>query len=78
MSIRENDFVDISIKQIVDEILVNYCKAISFIYSGKVIIIGNLDNKDGIINLINGLNEVCKSCKRVLGQKYSRWHRTNS
>ena len=38
---RENDFVDISIKQIVDETLVSYCKAISFIYSGKVIIIGN-------------------------------------
>ncbi|WP_195617614.1 response regulator [Clostridium paraputrificum] len=68
---KENDFVDISIKQIVDETLVSYCKAISFIYSGKVIIIGNLDNKDGIINLINGLNEVCKSCERVLGQKVS-------
>lgn len=68
---KEKDFVDISIKQIVDETIDNYFNGISLIYSGKVIIIANLENEDNITNLVNGLNEVCKSCEKVLEQKVS-------
>ena len=68
---KEQDFADISIKQIVDETINNYFEGISFIYSEKVIIIANLESKENIISLVHGLNEVCKSCEKVLKQQVS-------
>ena len=69
--LKENDYIDITTKQIVDETLSNYCNSISFIYSEKVVIISNFKEENNIIDFINGLNEVCRSCERIVNQNVS-------
>lgn len=67
----EEDLIDISIKQILDEIMIDYCNYISFIYSGTIVVIGCLEDKGEILRFIKGLNEVCKKSERIIGKRVS-------
>lgn len=64
---KESALTPISIKKIVDENMGKYCKFISFIYSGMVIVMGNFEKKEDILLFIKGINEVCKVYKRIMG-----------
>lgn len=68
---KETTLIPIAIKQIVDESIENYCEFISFIYCGRVIIIAKFDKKDAILELIRGINEICKTSERIIGLKVS-------
>lgn len=68
---NEDNLIDITIKQVVDEVMSNYSKTISFIYSGMVIIINNFNKEEEILEFIDGLSEVCKTSERIVGQKVS-------
>lgn len=63
---KESALTPISIKKIVDENMGKYCKFISFIYSGMVIVMGNFEKKEDILLFIRGINEVCKVYKRIM------------
>ncbi|MFL0166940.1 response regulator [Candidatus Clostridium helianthi] len=63
---KESALTPISIKKIVDENMDKYCKFISFIYSGMVIVMGNFEKKEDILLFIKGINEVCKVYKRIM------------
>lgn len=63
---KESALTPISIKKIVDENMSKYCKFISFIYSGMVIVMGNFEKKEDILLFIKGINEVCKVYKRIM------------
>ncbi|WP_238858927.1 MULTISPECIES: response regulator [unclassified Clostridium] len=63
---KESALTPISIKKIVDENVGKYCKFISFIYSGMVIVMGNFEKKEDILLFIKGINEVCKVYKRIM------------
>ena len=63
---KESALTPISIKKIVDENMGKYCKFISFIYSGMVIVMGNFEKKEDILLFIKGINEVCKVYKRIM------------
>lgn len=63
--------INISIKQILDEVMVDYCNCISFIYSGTIVAIGNLKSEEEILKFIKGLNEVCKTSERIIGKRVS-------
>jgi two-component system, response regulator YesN len=65
----EEELIPISLKCTVDEIMGNYCNFTGFLYSDCVAMIAELDPQNGIVPLISGLNEVCKSAERVLGVK---------
>lgn len=62
----EEELIPISLKCTVDEILGNYCTFIDFLYSDCVVMIVELA-QIGMVPLMNGLNEICKSAERVLG-----------
>lgn len=63
----EEELIPISLKCTVDEILGNYCTFIDFLYSDCVVMIAELESKNGLVSLMNGVNEICKSAERVLG-----------
>lgn len=63
---KEATLVPISIKKIIDENMNDYCKFVSFLYSNMVIIIGNFEKKEDILQFIKGINEVCKIYERVM------------
>lgn len=63
---KESTLVPISIKNIVDETMDKYCKFISFLYSDMVVVIGNFQKEEEILSFIKGINEVCKSYKRIM------------
>ena len=64
---KENDkLLPISAQKILQEIMKNICEFTSFLYLDKVIVIGNLKEKEGLNYFINGLNEVCRSFKRII------------
>ena len=63
------ELIPISLKCTVDEILGNYCAFTGFLYSDCVAVIAELKPESGIVPLIDGMNQVCKSAERVLGVK---------
>lgn len=63
----EEELIPISLKCTVDEILGNYCPFTDFLYSDCVAMIAELDSQNGVVPLMNGMNEICKSAERVLG-----------
>jgi len=63
----EVELIPISLKCTVDEILGNYCTFTDFLYSDCVVMIAELEPLSGIVPLMNGMNEICKSAERVLG-----------
>lgn len=65
----QNDIglLSISIKNIVDETMENYCKFISFPYLDKVVVLSSFNEKDNMMNFIKGLNEVCKVFECIFG-----------
>ena len=63
----EEELIPISLKCTVDEIMGNYCNFTGFLYSDCVAMIAELDPQSGIVPLMTGMNEVCKSAERVLG-----------
>jgi two-component system, response regulator YesN len=65
----EEELIPISLKCSVDEIMGNYCTYTGFLYSDCVAMIAELDLQSGIVPLMTGMNEVCKSAERVLGVK---------
>lgn len=69
----QNDIglLSISIKNIVDETMENYCKFISFPYLDKVVVLSSFNEKDNMMNFIKGLNEVCKVFECVFGSTIS-------
>lgn len=69
----QNDvgLISISIKNIVDEIMANYCEFISFPYSDKVVVLATFDEKDKIMRFIKGLNEVIKVFECTFGSTIS-------
>ncbi|MGL4572059.1 MAG: response regulator [Clostridium sp.] len=71
IEIAEEDLIDISIKQIIDEVMGEYCKCVSFIYSRTVVVISNFNGKENIFNFIRGLNEVCKTSERFTEKSVS-------
>ena len=68
---NEGALIPIAIKQIVDESLGDYCKFVSFIYCGRVIVIGNFTVKEKVLEFIKGINEICKISERIIGLKVS-------
>ncbi|MEG1004540.1 response regulator [Clostridium sp.] len=71
IEIAEEDLIDISIKQIIDEVMGEYCNYVSFIYSRTIVVISNFNNKENIFNFIKGLNEVCKISERITEKSVS-------
>jgi len=65
----EEELIPISLKCTVDEILGNYCVFTGFLYSDCAAVIAQVDPESGIVALINGMDEICKSAERVLGVK---------
>ena len=68
---EENRLVLISLKNIVDETMKNYCKFISFPYLDKIAILLSLNEKDNMFDIIKGLNEICKIFECVFGSAIS-------
>lgn len=65
----EEELIPISLKQTADEIMANYGGALSFLYMDCVAIIAEVSPENGVVPVITGLNEVCKSAGRILGLK---------
>ncbi|AGF58418.1 two-component system response regulator YesN [Clostridium saccharoperbutylacetonicum] len=63
---KEPTLVPISIKKMVDETMDKYTKFVSFIYSDMVVVIGNLIEKNDILQFIKGINEICKEYMRIM------------
>ncbi|NLZ35067.1 MAG: response regulator [Clostridiales bacterium] len=61
----------ISIKNMVDEILVNYCDFVSFPYSDKIVVLATFEEKSEINNLLKGLNEVSRVYQCVFANTIS-------
>lgn len=68
---KEVALIPIAIKQIVDESIEPYCKFISFIYCGRVVVIAEFETKESVLEVIKGINEVCKISERIIGLKVS-------
>ncbi|MFT8350927.1 response regulator [Clostridium saccharoperbutylacetonicum] len=68
---KEPTLVPISIKKMVDETMDKYTKFISFIYSDMVVVIGNLIEKNDILQFIKGTNEICKEYMRIMNLNIS-------
>ncbi|MDZ5017160.1 DNA-binding response regulator, partial [Clostridium perfringens] len=68
---QDSSLVSISIKNIVDETMQNYCKFISFPYLDKIVTLLSLDEKVNIMKIIKMLNEVCKIFECVFGSTVS-------
>ena len=68
---EENRLVLISLKNIVDDTLKSYCNFISFPYLDKIAILLSFNEKDNMINVIKGLNEVCKIFECVFSSSIS-------
>ncbi|WP_066895254.1 response regulator [Clostridium nigeriense] len=62
---QDDSLILISIKKIVDETIIGYCKFISFPYLDKIAILLSFNEKDNIMKAIKGLNEVCKVFESV-------------
>lgn len=56
----------ISAQKILQDIIKNICDFTSFLYLDNVIVIGNLKGEDELKYFINGLNEVCRSFKKIV------------
>ncbi|WP_195987292.1 response regulator [Clostridium sp. D53t1_180928_C8] len=64
---KENDkLLPISAQKILQDIMKNICEFTSFLYLDNVIVIGNLKEKEELNCFINGLNEVCRSFKKII------------
>jgi len=68
---EDNRLALISLKNIVDETIADYCDFISFPYLDKIVLLLALNEKDNIFNVIKGLNEVCKIFECVFGRNIS-------
>ena len=68
---NDSALVSISIKNILDEKLQDYCNFISFHYSDEIIVIANFDEREEVLELIKGINEVCSIYKRIMNFKIS-------
>lgn len=68
---QDSGLVLVSIKNMVDETMQNYCKFISFPYLDKMVVLLSFDEKDNIMNIIKGLNEVCKIFECVFANTIS-------
>lgn len=68
---QDNRLVLISIKNIVDETMKNYCDFISFPYLDKIVVLLALNEKDNMIKVIKGLNGVCNTFECVFGSSIS-------
>ncbi|MBS5939674.1 response regulator [Clostridium sartagoforme] len=68
---QDSGLVSVSIKNMVDETMQNYCKFISFPYLDKMVVLLSLYEKDNIMKVIKGLNEVCKIFECVFGSTIS-------
>lgn len=68
---QDSGLVSISIKNIVDETMQNYCKFISFPYLDKIVMLLSFNEKDNMMKVIKGLNEVCKIFECVFGSTIS-------
>ena len=68
---EDNRLALISIKNIVDDTMKNYCNFISFPYLDKIVILLALNEKDNIFSVIKGLNEVCKIFECVFASNIS-------
>jgi len=61
----------ISIKNMVDEIIINYCDFISFPYSDKIVVLATFEEKTGVYNLLRGLDEVSRLFQCVFASTIS-------
>lgn len=68
---NEISLIPIAVKQIVNDIMENYCSYISFIYCGRVIVIADIKEKHNILEFIKGINEVCITAEKSIGLKTS-------
>lgn len=68
---REEYIINISIKKLLGEEVDKYCKTISFIYYGKIVVIALLNERKDIDSFIKGLNNFCSIYKKILGIKLS-------
>lgn len=68
---QDSGLVSVSIKNMVDETMQNYCKFISFPYLDKMVVLLSLYEKDNIMKVIKRLNEVCKIFECVFGSTIS-------
>ena len=68
---QDSGLVSISIKNMVDETMGNYCNFISFPYLDKIVVLSSFYEKDNITNVIKGLDTVCKFFECVFGSTIS-------
>ena len=68
---REENIINISIKRLLEEEINQYCRTISFIYYGKVIVIALFNTREDITTLIEGLNNFSNLYKKILGIRVS-------
>lgn len=64
----KEELIPISVKGILEDILGNFCNFIDFLYYDCVIVIASFHGSH-MIQMINGITEVCKSIQRVLNLK---------
>ena len=68
---EENRLALVSINNIVDETMESYCDFRSFPYLDKIVVLLSIFEKDNILKVIKGLNEVCNIFKSVFGSTIS-------
>lgn len=68
---EEEELINISLKNIADDIISDYIEYESFIYSGSLIIIGKFNTEDDVFKFIKGIDEVCKRGERIIERKVS-------
>lgn len=68
---KKDNSIDISIKQISDDIMKKYINCISFMYMGDVVLISNFDKKEDVFKFIEGINETCKVAQSIIGESIS-------
>ncbi len=63
------ELIPISVQEMLEEILKNYCEFIDFLYFGCVTVIAVFQKDGNIMPFLDGMSEVCKAAPRALGMK---------
>lgn len=65
--IRQRELLPLSLRQLIDENLGRRCDFISTLYNDSVAVIAGFENAEQVLELIDGMNQICKQARRFLG-----------
>lgn len=63
---RERELIPISVKQLMEEKLKEYCRFVMFNSSSEMVVIAAIDSTNTQTGLIELLNDICRECHKVL------------